>query len=336
MYCGWSSYRGFCARAIQHNLASMTPAQLVHVLSSAPVGVAADVLSEFARRQEDGIALPPKDMLQVVHVCGKLKVYDSELFRVFEGNIGVVPADMGLRLLKAVVKLENASLFRDTIFACMQLHMEQLALLPVSKSSIPVLEWAVLVAKSNKDDDDYKILQTTLELIQAGIGSKVCKLKGDKDLLVQRSLVCSDEVFRLLVALGRLLRNATNANEYITDSLRSDLVFLCSSVLSYDLRNLDLDQLFKLYFSIYELGLFDDFFVRRRLFPAVVASIPDDRNISPKQTLLLATMVAQLPFKNPMVTDLVNILTTRAAEPGIKESDVGKSIERILKQISHS
>jgi hypothetical protein len=78
--------------------------------------------------------------------------------------------------------------------------------------------------------------------------------------------------------------------------------------------------LVRLHFALSTIEVFDDFFVRRRLVPAILTAYKRSSNRSFRDTTLVLTMISQLPFTNAVVTELTEIALNDAER--IKADDV--------------
>jgi hypothetical protein len=294
------------------------------------------VLADVFDKLRESPFFSTEETVRLVALCARTGVYDSELFELLEeAGPGDLSASKGLQLVKALVKLNEGRFFGEWVMQWLDQHRSGIADLSLTKGTIPVLDYTRIVVAGTDDHIKLRLGQMTLDLVSLSVGEKSKLLQSDKDLLVNRSVVCSDEVNRLIVGLGSIVRGLkkSGVTPSITDPFRSDLMFLVSSVLAYDLRNLSIEELFKVYFSISEIGLFDDFFVRRRLVPAIAAIFQTTESPQPKQVLLLATMLTQLPFRNPMVDDLIGVVRKAAEAVGTKDKT---PLERLLKQLSRN
>lgn len=235
-----------------------------------PVGSVADILTSLNACVD---AISHTNALSIISNCGKLKIYDSELFGKLRLNL-----ETEKDVLCVVVAMNRLGLcfFHQEIEEWFVAHPHVFG--DLSEFWFPLCEFFL----RNKDNCFIA------KFIQA-VGTVI----ADEKLSL-------DEALRVIMYLGRYSPNV-ETKQVVHAIIRKTLNFEIRSVA-------DLNILLKLFFSLSELNCFDDFFIRRRLVPTiyhVYKSVPDH---TPQEIASMLAMLDQLPFGNEIVTNLYAIV----------------------------
>ena len=302
--------------SLKSNLSTHSFSDLSQVLKAAAqitpdefqVGLAADVLTYMLEKTAE---VSSRDALRVVGVCGKLGVFDSELFHSFEQRVRIETSTDLSAAVKAMNKL-NVCFFEAAI-------LDFAADYPLSlRFWFPVCQFFL---RSTSAPNQLRVQQ----LFLAAVHLEVELLRANEDLLKQRSHLSADDGVRIISILAKLHRMGCTE---IGMQARTDLVFILTKIVAYELRNLELPALLKLFFSLAQIEVFDDFFVRRRLVPAVAHTFKNIPERKSRDLVLVLTMLAQLPFTNSMVEELSQTVITefKSVKTTDKYYDTGSSI----------
>jgi hypothetical protein len=272
--------------------------------------IAGDIFNDLMDRPLDAVS--STDAVRLISLCGKMHLYDSDLFNA---------------KLFTLVDWSDFSSTRRVINACNQLKFvfansddlyTQICDLDLGIIAIPLLRYIARdVSSRPRELVAPKIVGKCIE----AFSERVRVVRHDETLLKQRAVVSTDESLKFIIALAKISKYAgvevrsLIGSKYLMDNLK----FVLVKIVSYDLRNLSLDRLLRLFFSLGQLQLFDDFFVRRRLVPAISTTYKTMNQKSPQDIVLVATVISQLPFRVPLVDELVDILTKDAQ--GIPSDD---------------
>ena len=264
----------------------------------------------------------PNDALTLIKICGRMKLFDSDFLNAVAPKLADINIDQLGRLLGDCNKLRFA--FSDShsvVFSQVIRLSEAIVVADLRAVAVPLIEYNSRFIQSNTSTEGIVargVSDASVKLVMKCLRNKVVLLTERPELLQQRAVVSLDSAFRLITSLGQLSR-LTNETS-LTDNERGDIVFILTKVLAYELRNLSLHQLVRLHFALSTIEVFDDFFVRRRLVPAILTAYKHSSNRSFRDTTLVLTMISQLPFTNAVVTELTEIALNDAER--IKADDV--------------
>ena len=268
------------------------------------VSILADIYSEMLNREINDIT--SIDAIRVVKYSSRIKIYDSELFKKFEQIIPKINSFTDfLTIVKSMNRIEK-NFFKSSFFKYINEYPESIINAEISQVIIPCMQYVirpvVITRKHGNtfDENDSTSAQLLLNLVLESIGAKVELIKSD--LPKFKSIVSSDDAVKIISLLGSFKRVYPQF-KLVSSSHKDSLVYICQAIISYDLRSMSLEKLLKLFFSMSEIELFDDFFVRRRLVPAI-ANMYSNGAKTARETALVQTMVDMLPFDNQLVKDL--------------------------------
>ena len=237
-------------------------------------------------------SLSSEDALRLVSVCGRMRLYDSRLFDTLSPVVQVQSSSDLRRLLTACNRLSFCFTDSQRVLDSIEKFVAEEA--ELRSVAIPSIEYLTRVTGVR--------IEKSFQACMNALSRTVVELKRDDELIKQKSLVSTDDVVRFLVCCGKIGRELEGS---LSSSQKEDLKFVLTKIVSYDLRNLELSTLLKLFFSIEQLEVFDDFFIRRRLVPAVVNAYMASAEKTPRDSLLVLTMATKLPFKIPLMDDLI-------------------------------
>lgn len=264
----------------------------------------------------------PNDALTLIKICGRMKLFDSDFLDAVAPKLTDINIDQFGRLLGDCNKLRFAfSDSHEVVFSQAIRLSEAIVVADLNAVAVPLIEYHSRFMQNNTSADGIVSKgesHATVKIVMNCLRDKVVLLTERPELLQQRAVVSLDSAFRLIISLGQLSR-LTNETS-LTDIEKEDIVFILTKVLAYELRNLSLHQLLRLHFALSTIEVFDDFFVRRRLVPAIATAYKHSSNRSFRDTTLVLTMISQLPFTNAVVTELAGIALTEAER--IKADDV--------------
>jgi hypothetical protein len=265
-------------------------------------------------------SLSSEDAMRLVTLCGRIRLFDSKLFETFLPLIQVQSASDLRRLLTACNRLSFC--FKDS-----QRVLENIEKFTPQETElralvIPSMEYLARVTNITVEKSAQACLNA--------LARSVVELKKDEDLIKQKSLVSTDDVLHFVVACGKIVKESKLP---LTASQKEDMKFLLTKIVSYDLRSLELSTLLKLFFSIEQLEVFDDFIVRRRLVPAIVNAYKIIASRSPRDTLLVLTMATKLPFRIPLTDDLLAYVKDEVAKLP-RDHELYDSINAMILQLS--
>lgn len=150
-----------------------------------------------------------------------------------------------------------------------------------------------------------------ISLCMNSFHEKINSIRKEKDLLLNRTTVSSGDVYRIVILLGQFSRQCELSQDVaflLPEAAAQDILYCCKSIVSYELRNWDFGRLLKFYFALAKLNVFDDFFVRRRLVPAIAHTFETKPVKEEKDKELIRVMIKQLPFRNQMIEDLEKLV----------------------------
>jgi hypothetical protein len=265
--------------------------------------LASAVFEEMLQRAPENVN--HEDAMSLLTISSKLKLFDSDVLnRVFP-----------------VVRIETVSDLKKVVGACNSLNFvfqdkdrfyTKINGIPFKEAqlrhaAIPLLRYIANDLKANGlRNEKVPVINQALE----ALSEKVKMLQADEELVKQRSVVSTDDALKFLALLAK--NNKAGGDQIkplISGSVIQDIKFILTRVVACDLRSLNLDQSLKLFFSLGELGVFDDFFVRRRLVPAIAHSFSNDSDKTSGDCLLVITAMSQLPFRNQMVDETVQMIS---------------------------
>jgi len=270
------------------------------------ISLAADLLFEMVQDPARLVhPLSPRDTIIFITACSRMRVIDSELFPLLESQIARVDNVQDLvGLVKAMTRLENGVFFSKQIYDFIHSNSTVIVEEELRSVLVPILRYVVVergLSGVTREDSD-----SVIRLVLHGFHQKICSLKKDKQLVISRALVTGEDVYNIVTLLGsygRLMKG--NGGPQLSKAARDDLVYACKSIVAYEVRAWDnFEKLIKFFFACSELNLFDDFFIRRRLVPAIVNVYNGIRDKTERDKVLVKTMVDMLPFENDMVRDL--------------------------------
>jgi hypothetical protein len=267
--------------------------------------IAADLLYECVSHPERFVEpLSGADTLSLIIACGRMKVIDSELFELLERNFVIDSIDDLVKLVKAMRRLENGKFFKSAVHAFVMGNRESLIGSDLGRVIIPLLKYGTSV-------DDMHLANSIVNVCLMGVRDRISVVRKDRDLLLSKTVVEVGDVYDIVTLFGAYKRRNTQWS--FPESFRDDIVFACKSIVSYELRNMsDLSQLLRIYFSLSELGVFDDWFIRRRLVPSIAHVFKEMPVKSTEHVELIKVMIEQLPFENDMVKELSQLVSIRA------------------------
>ena len=244
--------------------------------------------------------LSSNDCVRLITLCGKMRVFDSELFKLMEDRVELSSIGDFVRVINALNRIQEFSFFKKSIANFIACNASSIVHSDVSRVVIPLMRYAV--GSSSHD---------MIPLCLDAFHTKVESIRSDKDLLVSRSVVSSGDVYIIVTLLGKLSRQLELEGESfaLTESASSDIMYCCKSIVSYELRNWDLERLLRFFFAISKLHVFDDFFVRRRLVPAISYTFNAKTDKTDEEKELVKVMIKQLPFRNQMIEDLETLVS---------------------------
>jgi len=289
------------------NLPRLSSTQLVAVLErlsflksrERAIGLIGDTFQTILE-SEKYHEFSPTDCVQLVAVCGKLKVYDSDVFRRLETQLNVSSIDELMLLIRSLNRIDEYTFFQRNISEFVACNSAVILHSDLGRVVVPLLEYAVKVSAV---DMILLCLKTFHE--------KVNSIRKEKDLLYNRTSVSSGDVYRIVTLLGQFFRQCELSQDVafsLPKAADQDIVFCCKSIVSYELRNWDFGRLLKFYFALAKLNVFDDFFVRRRLVPAIAHTFETKPVKEEKDKELIRVMIKQLPFRNQMIEDLETLV----------------------------
>ncbi len=244
--------------------------------------------------------LSPTDCIRLVLMCGKMRVFDSEVFGLMEHRLSLHSIDDLVALVRSLDRINEYRFFRKNISTFVACNALAVLHANLNRVIVPLMRYAVA--------------SSALDIIPICVESfhqKVEAIRLDKELLVSRSTVSSADVYSIVTLLGQLSRQCElEGRSYILPELAAqDILFCCKSIVSYELRNWDLERLLRFFFATSQLNVFDDFFVRRRLVPAIAYTLTAKADKTDKDKELIKVMLKQLPFRNQMIEDLEKLVS---------------------------
>ena len=316
-------------KSVRLSLPLMNPVELVNLfkpVSDLPreviLPIAADVFTEMLERQLP-TNLSPMDAVRLVSICGKMRLYDSDVLeKIFP-------------LIKDVVDMAS---IRQVVIACNHVRfcfkqsndLYNAIVGDIGTLTIPLLRYIARDVATNP----RRIAPQTIQRCIEAFSKRIEAVKQNEEMVKQRAFVSTDDCVKFVVALGQISRfGGPQIQPLLTPGVCQDIQLVLTRIVAYDLRNLDLNRLLKLFFSLGQLEVFDDFFVRRRLVPAIAMSYRDLPKKTPKDILLVATALSQLPFKVALVHDLVQLLAADAEEI-VKDHESLENVRALLEKLN--
>ena len=307
--------RGFCVHTA---LTSGFPDLVTKLRSIADLpkeemlGKAGDVFTEML--EQPGIeSANSRDVVRLYTVCGKMRLFDSSVFERVNRNLDLTSFEDLKKLVTACNRLKYTMTDVDVFERAMTAHKSAIAGSDM-RTLVAFMQYA---ARSGASGLAGPMLE--------GLSKKVAILKEDPELMKSRAVIGTDEAIKWITAAGQLKTK-------LTPEQKEDVKYVLTKILAYELRNVPFQSLMKLFFSLTELQVFDDFFVRRRLVPAIASSFRSLPQQSPKDTLLVLTAVSQLPFSNPLVVELTDVAKEVAAKLD-PDHELAGAIEKVIKSI---
>lgn len=250
---------------------------------------AAELFTEMIDRSANAT---PQDVVRLFTVCGKMKLLDSLLFDTITNGLEFVSFDDMKKTITACNRLKYSIKNGDCVNKAFAFHQAAI----VESDMRTLVSCIQYIARSPcvNAKSVYPILD--------GLSKKVNLMKADPELLRNRAIISADDAVKYILAIGKIQRSSTSLT--LSATQKEDVKYLLTKILAYELRNVSLQSLLKLFFSLTDIGVFDDFFVRRRLVPAIGSAYRALPERSPRETFLVVTMVSQLPFSNPLTVEL--------------------------------
>ena len=265
------------------------------------LGMAADVFTQLLDRADD---LSRTDAIRLITIRANMRIYDSELFDRIGSDLRIEGIDELRQVVGSLVKLKHS--LRDSTCIVDYVLRNRIGDADLTTVVVPVLQYVTRSAASIESGCVDEIVSTVMDSVHA----KLELLRADPDLLKYRAVLSVDDGYKIVTSLAQVSRVASEWS--LTPAEKADVQFILSKVLMYELRNLPLNHLLKLFFSVGQLDLFDDFFIRRRLVPAIANIYTKSAVRTPKEATLVLTMISQLPFSNALVADLIQLAGTEA------------------------
>lgn len=289
--------------------------------------LASEMYAEMLRRAPENVN--HEDAVRLLVLSARMRLFDSEVLNRISGVLRFDTVNDLKRIMNACNTLEF-------VFQNSEKMYEKISSLPVKESqlqdaSIPLLRYVSRDIKlSGMKSGIPQVVQQCID----ALASKVEALRNDEELLKQRIVVNTDDALKFIVPLAKIVKSGDEqCKALITDGVVQDIKFVLTKVVAYDLRNLNLDQLLKLFFSLREIEVFDDFFIRRRLVPAIAHSYKASATRTSKETLLVATALSQLPFQNQLVDELVQIVAQDAEKLPLADN-FAQAIQTLLHSLT--
>ena len=258
--------------------------ECLNTLSRVPrdrsLGLVGDVF-----RHLDHLSL--SDAFEFIKICGQLRVYDSAVFERLESNLVISSIEELRILLVSLNRLKISNFFRSEISRFVKSNSVAILHSDLRKTIFPLMRYS----------DDEEIVNICV----ASFHEKVEAIRKDS-LGKSRSVLTSSDLYSLVTILAEFVTRHEEAR--LSTSLCDDVKYCCKTILSYEVRSWDFDRLIKLFFGMSKLKVFDDFFVRRRLVPAISQAWKDKVDKSDRDKELLRVMISQLPFRNTMIEEL--------------------------------
>lgn len=265
-------------------------------------------------------SLSSEDAMRLVTLCGRMRLFDSKLFETILPIIQIQSAPDLRRLLTACNRLSFC--FKDS-----KRVLENIEKFTTQETQLRALVISSMEYLARVNNITVK---KSAQACMNALSRSVVELKKDEDLIKQKSLVSTDDVLHFVVSFGKIAKELKLSP---TTSEKEDMKFVLTKIVSYDLRSLELSTLLKLFFSIEQLEVFDDFFVRRRLVPAIVNAYKMIASKSPRDTLLVLTMATKLPFRIPLTDDLLAHVKDEVTKLP-REHELYDSINAMILQLS--
>jgi hypothetical protein len=269
--------------------------------------IASEIFMELLERNLAEIS--NQDAIRFLNLCGRMRLFDSEIFDMVAPRLSIQLPDDLRRVVGVCNKLNFC--FRNSEYIYESPAASTISVSDFGTIGSPLLIY-ILRDIGSSSENHPKVSDAISQCVDC-FSHCVNRLRADRDLLQQGGIISTDSVVRFIVSLARLKRSNKLPKE-VTERLRisEDVSFALTTIVAYNLRNLELSKLFKLYFALTGLEVFDDFFIRRRLVPAIAQSYNSIPEPNPREILLALTMVSQLPFSNQMVVDLVGTIVRHA------------------------
>ena len=289
-------------QVLSENISAEPVVKILKSVSQLPqpdqLGITADILSHLGSRSIAS-SVSSNDALMVMKICSRMKIFDSDLFEKLGAKISLQTMQELKQFLAAMNRLKHV-VKNVSVADSVEKLRDAVVCADLTSTAVPLLEYT---CRSGTN------LNGMVNVVMENLANKMEISEGNEELLKQRSLVSLDNAFSIITLLGQLGRR----NQFVpTNKHKEQIKWMMSKVLTFELRNLSLQQLMKLYFSLYQMDTFDDFFVRRRLVPAVFHMYKNSTVKKPKDTTLVLMMLSQLPFKNPMTDELLNMAVNDA------------------------